>query len=315
MNTRDADSSSEGIRDRWLARRRIATDAMEGWSRTQWIDWWSDGMAIWFSEAPTMDRELAFAPIRVNPEREELVDGIVSVLRRFLPTEKGAMAKGAASAFERQDNIESSLNEVMGRRFDVSSEERLLFLLRVAVALRAKRTAQIVRSAVAVYNNKWIEVSDSSALMSSIARAVFEGFTSDDLKPVRKDLEALLAGEKNFRTVLAYCLKAYRDRFDECIAAFYDLWRLGQGELMPDVWKAVALRLNDVFTEEFAAREIRRIRSQTTAGEWPTGFFAAEKLAHFYPASSPPGIMKIGMEEDTEEDEQAYASRNIAVGV
>ncbi len=319
-----ADKHEEAGREaRWLARRGIGAGEMVSWSVEEWIDWWSDGMEIWFSEAPKADRELAFAPIRVNSEREDPVDAIVAVLRRFLPGDPEAMASGAGAAIERQDRIERSLIEVMGRRFDVSTEDRLLFLLQIGVTLRAKRISQIVRSALGAINSRWVEVGDLPEFLSSIARAIFEGFTSADLVSVRKTVEPLLRNEKNFRTVLNYCLKAHRDSIAECIGTFYRLWTYGQGEPKRDVWEAVSRQLNDVFSSQQVEEEVASIRFSADSSEYSTdSLVAAEKLANFY--NVPPeytedlaetSLLQKSMEKDSDEDadENAFASRNIDV--
>lgn len=138
------------------ARRRSSPDSMAYWSQGQWLDWWLDSMDIWFSVPPRPDRELAFVPIRVSPEREDVVETVVSVLSRLLQSEHDTIDGSSALSLERHEKIENSLNEVIGRRFGPLDEERLLFLLRIAAALRTRRTPRIIRSALAAYNYRWI---------------------------------------------------------------------------------------------------------------------------------------------------------------
>src|SRR5580693_5647258 len=93
------------LEDRWIRRRKIGPDSMADWSVSDWVEWWSDGLQIWFSTAPQADRELAFAPIRINSEREEMAPTLVSTLRRFFPSNPLSMADGAVKARARQDRI------------------------------------------------------------------------------------------------------------------------------------------------------------------------------------------------------------------
>ncbi len=308
-----------GREARWLARCDVETDDMPAWSVTQWVEWWSDGMEIWFSEAISADRELAFAPIRIDPDREEdPADAIVAVLQRFLTSEKKGKSQRARTALKRRDAIEQSLTDVMGRKSDVITEARVLFLLQVAIELPSKQIAHTVRSALMAFHHGWFEVADRADFLSSIARAIFEGFTSTDLESVREEVEGLLADDENFRSVLDYCLKAYGQSFGECIGKFHELWKYGQYKSMPDVWKIVSRRVNEIFTERFAALEICRIDLLISTVEISSNdisikeistdcFLAAQKLAIFH--GLPGSLTEKSWEVEPEETKRAWASR------
>jgi hypothetical protein len=300
------------LADRWIQRRKVGPDSMATWSVDDWVEWWSDGMQIWFSTAPQEDREMAFAPIRVVPEREELAPTLVATLTRFSANDPLSMAKGAAKARAFQHRIETSLVEIAGRRSDLNSEERLLLLVQVSVGLLARRTPQIIHAALAAYHNKWLHLENPAAFLSYVARAVFEGFTSTDLEPMKLEIEALLANERNFRTVLAYCLKAYRDDFSQCIEKFYTLWERGHGVSMLDVWSVVADKLDGAFSRAVVIDELRRIRLVTASNLLSTGLLAAEKLSPFYPLERQ-GLVAMNMEQQEGGFARGFGLRDIKV--
>lgn len=309
-------SGAEGLaprEDRWLRRRRIGPDSMINWSVQEWIDWWSDGLQIWFSNAPRPDRELAFAPVRVIAEREDLPSALLAILSRFTTHDPHSMAAGVERARSRQARLEQSILDVMGRRFDLDSENKALLLLAVSIGLRARRMPEVIRAALSAWRNHWFYLAAPGEFQSHVARAVFEGFTSADLAPMRLEIEDMLKTERNFRTVLSYCLKAYRDEFALCIQKFGDIWQFGQGSRLSEVWAIVADRLNNAYSKTVVMASLEIIRTNANVNVNLIGFVSAEKLAPFYPLEQR-GLFTSNLDAASRSD-PAFRRRGLEINV
>ena len=264
--------------DRWISRRRLSPDDMVDWSVDDWTTWWSDGLDIWFSEAPLQDRERAFAPVRVLADRAELEEQLVDALRPFYPT-RARYRQGVAQTRRLQEALEQGALNVMNRRGDMTSEARAVLIVGVFADFHARSLPQMVQAAISAVYENWFELEGPSELLSALSYAVFDDLSHKDLDALREPFEAALENEDNYATVLNYCLKAY-DRIAVVLDTFMILWGCRQKEVTDEVWRDVAESLERKYNKRGVARALKEILDTEVLD---SGAYAASVyLARFY---------------------------------
>ncbi len=269
--------------DRWLSRWRLPTGAMAAWSEQDWTEWLSEGLEIWFSQAPRAERELAFAPLYVTSDREDPEVALGDGLRGFYDLTAAGPEASAVDVLARQQRIEDAFVAVMSNRRYVRSKDCAMLVIGIAAELRMRHLGRLIQALLAAFDRGWIE-GPHRELLSRVGHTILDaGLSKVELLALRQKMERLLEDEENYRSILNFCLAAYDDDVVACIDNFQRLWRKGPGRDSTRVWRKIAQQLNTQFGEDAVSEAIEQLQASPSSVEAiPTGFIAGKALSSFY---------------------------------
>jgi len=305
-------AAEEARGQRWFGRRMLSTSTLDAWSAEEWCEWFADGLEIWFSEFPNADRALAFAPLRIIPDRDHAAQALATYLGRFYEKEP---TKRVKPALDMVSTIEEGAALCLRRGVIVQDCVRADFLLEVFEILEARSLPRLARLSLQVLPSRAFDAPVSDEYLSRLTYIIFDNNAVRDGDALTGILEAKLRRCENFRPALFYSLQLTDHDVLLSLIRFYELTSDIPEMDSQEVWQEVSEEFDQRFGREIVVREIGRA-SGASAMEDMADVGAMVPAAHLrgaYPEIRAGGILGVAEDDDDALNEAAYFQREIEV--
>lgn len=306
-------SAAEGSRgQRWFGRRMLSTSDLVAWSAEEWHEWFADGLEIWFSEFPDADRALAFAPLRIIPDRDQAAQALATYLGRFY--ERGAPKK-AKPALDLVGAIEGGAALCLRRGVIIQDCARAGLLLEVFEILEARSLPLLARLSLQVLPSRAFDEQGSDDYLSLLTYIIFDNNAVRDGDALQALLEAKLRRCENFRPALFYALQLTDHDVLLSLSRFYELTSDIPEMDSQDIWREVSEEFDQRFGRKIVVREIGRASGAAAMEEMADvgAMVPAAHLCSVYPEIRDGGILGVAEDDDDTMNEAAYRQREIEV--
>lgn len=227
------------------------------------------------------DRAFAFAPHRIDVQREDAVASLTNYLRYFFDEPSA----DATTVIELRRRIVRGAQTCLQDRVVGATPERAGFILDTFRRLEARSLPELVRTSLRHLPLVDLKGPEGEQFLSLVVYIVNECNVLQEDDQLADYLEAKIRMSANFRPALFYSLKVVAEDIGQCLAKLHDLT---QEYLKPEharSWRTVSEQFDNWFGREAVRKAIIAINSNSarSGADVGTELVPAARLAEFYP--------------------------------